>query len=87
MIEKDYQTGVFLVLCDAKRCRFTQEYDTYENWHDLLRLIKKDGWKSIKVIDVWKNFCPECSTLIKPQREKQHGEGKTVRRSRSRKSK
>lgn len=70
MIEKDSMTGIYLVCCDAKCCRNSKEYDTFENWPDLLRSIHKDGWTSHKIGNIWKNLCNECSKLVKKKRKR-----------------
>ena len=69
MIEKDYDTGIYSVYCDAKKCKEESEYDTFENWHDLLRKMKKDGWSSYKIGGMWKNLCKDCGKLVNPKRK------------------
>ena len=71
MIEKDFEFGTYLVSCDTRDCAYDYDYDTDENWDELMRQMRLDGWKSQKDNDGdWCNYCPNCSTKTKNKDKK-----------------
>ena len=61
MIEKNKPFGDFDVYCDEPNCEFYENYDTGDDWYDLLSAMKTDGWVTTKRNDEWHHTCPDCA--------------------------
>jgi hypothetical protein len=62
LIDKFYKSGVFTARCDTPECDFSKDYDVNNNWNQLVKEMKEDGWKSKKIDDKWKNYCSTCES-------------------------
>ena len=65
MIEKveeffDDDRQTFEVHCDF--CSYYQSYEDIFNWDDLMKEMRKDGWKNIRMANKeWQHKCLSCS--------------------------
>ncbi len=62
MIEKNYPFGDFDVSCDEKGCDVSANYDTDNNWQEMINQMKEDGWIITKKDGDWHHICPDCAS-------------------------
>jgi len=60
--------GTFEVVCDI--CGYSERFNTDGDFWELLKQMKKSGWKSMKVDNEWRHYCPQCKqSYYKPEED------------------
>lgn len=57
----DSEEKSYTLICDF--CR--KEISGFHDFYDAVNYKKYNGWKSIKVLNEWKDACPNCKGEIK----------------------
>jgi hypothetical protein len=65
MIEQDRDFGTFDISCDE--CSAGEMTSTAEEWHEMLKEIKGEGWRVYKAKDG--GFCHACPACVEKWKE------------------
>jgi hypothetical protein len=59
----DRQHGYIHIICDGDGCSETLDTET-RDWLDAQQVMRREGWRSSKATNEWKNYCLSCATEI-----------------------
>lgn len=69
MIQKNKPFNDFDMFCDF--CSNSENFDTDDDWQEMIQQAKDSGWKIFKNDDEWEHKCPVC---VEKEREKYNDE-------------
>jgi hypothetical protein len=58
MIVKNKPFNDFDMFCDF--CSYSENFDTDDDWQQMIQEAKDAGWKIFKSDDEWRHKCPTC---------------------------
>lgn len=46
------------IVCD--QCETEHLFDHVDGWQDFMQQMRDEGWRSRKVGEDWRHYCPDC---------------------------